>query len=159
MSAPPVRIITPRRRLIGLAVVCAVFTVMGAIVLAVNPTATLNLIVGVAAIAFFGLGGGISVVTQWRRSVLIVADDSGLHVRGVGTAPWADVDRIGADASTLGIRLRSSAALLEGTRSADTPESLRQNRRTTGWDLSWGSNLLDRPPREAAAALEERRPG
>lgn len=155
---PPVTIVTPRGKLIALAVVCAVFTAMGAIVLAVNPTATLNLIVGVAAMAFFGLGGGFSVVSQWRRSTVVVADDAGLRIRGAGTIAWEDVDRIGANATTLGIRLRNAAAFAERAPALYTPESLRATRAATGWDLTWPSTLLDRPARDAATALQARRP-
>ena len=158
MSTPPVTIITPRGKLIALAVVCALFAVMGVIVLAVNPTATLNLIVGVGAIAFFGLGGGISVVSQWRRSTVVVADDTGLRIRGAGTVAWADVDRIGADATTLGIRLRNAAAFAERAPATYTAESLRSSRAATGWDITWPSAVLDRPARDAAAALQARRP-
>lgn len=158
MSAPPVRIITPRGKLIVLAAVCALFTVMGVLVLALNPTATLNLIVGVAAVAFFGLGGGFSVVSQWRRSTVLVADDAGLHVRGAATVPWDGVDRIGANASTLGVRLRDAAGFAAQAPAAYTPETLRATRAATGWDLTWPQTVLDRPAREAAADLEARRP-
>lgn len=158
MSTSEITIVTPRRKLIGLAVVCAVFAVMGAIVLLVNPTATLNLIVGVAALAFFGVGGGWSIATQWRRSTILSADADGIRVRGVGTVAWADVDRVGAKGDLLGIRLRDPAALLETAPPAYTRESLRQTRSTSGFDLTWAANLLDRAPGEAAAAIEARRP-
>lgn len=151
-------IITPRGKLIALAAVCALFAVMGVIVLAVNPTATLNLIVGVGAIAFFGLGGGISVVSQWRRSTVVIADDAGIRIRGAGTVAWAEVDRIGANATTLGIRLRNAAAFAERAPAAYTAESLRSSRAATGWDITWPSTALDRPARDAAAALQARRP-
>jgi len=151
-------IVTPRGKLVGLAVVCAVFTAMGAIVLAVHPTATLNLIVGVGAMAFFGIGGGASIVSQWRRSTVLVADDDGIRVRGAGTIAWADVDRIGSNASLLGIRLRGTAGFLAGAPKEHTAESLRATRTATGWDLTWPAALLGRPPREAATALQGRRP-
>ena len=158
MSSPPVTIVTPRGKLVALAIVCAVFAVMGAIVLIVDPTATLNLIVGVGALAFFGLGGGLSVVSQWRRSTVLVADDDGIHVRGSGTVAWAEVDRIGADATTLGLRLRHPAAFAEQASAENSADALRARRAATGWDLTWTAPLLDRPPRDAASALQARRP-
>lgn len=158
MSTPPVTIVTPRGKLVALAVVCGVFTAMGAVVLAVNPTATLNLIVGVAAMAFFGLGGGFSVVSQWRRSTVLVADDEGVHVRGAGSVAWDGVDRIGANATMLGLRLRDPGAFADRAPASYTRETLRETRATTGWDLTWPAALLDRPPREAASAVQARRP-
>ena len=158
MSSPPITIVSPRGRLVALAVVCALFAAMGVVILLLAPTETLNLIVGVAAIAFFGIGGGISLATQWRRSRIIVADDDGVHVAGVGTAPWPDVDRFGSDSTHLGLRLRRAGALLEGTSGEHTAESLRATRSRTGWDLTWPATALDRSPAEAAAALEARRP-
>lgn len=158
MSTPPVAIVSPRGRLIALAVVCALFAAMGVVILLLAPTETLNLIVGVAAAAFFGIGGGISIVTQWRRSRIIVADDDGVHLAGVGTAPWQDVDRFGSDSTHLGLRLRRTGALLEGAPDEHTAESLRATRSRTGWDLTWPATALDRSPAEAAAALQARRP-
>lgn len=141
-----------------MAVLCAVFAIMGVLILLLAPTQTLNLIIGIAAVGFFGVGGGISVVTQWRRSRLLVADDDGVRVQGVGTAPWADIDRFGADATHLGLRMRRTAALLAEAPADVTPEALRATRSRTGWDLTWPATLLDRTPREAAAALQARRP-
>jgi hypothetical protein len=158
VAAPPVSIVSPRGRLVALAVVCALFAAMGVVVLLLAPTETLNLIVGVAAAAFFGIGGGISIATQWRRSRILVADDEGVHVTGVGMAPWADVERFGADATHLGLRLRRSGALLDGAPAEYTPESLRETRTRTGWDLTWPATQLDRAPSEAAAVLWARRP-
>lgn len=158
VSTPPVPIVSPRGRLVALAVVCALFAAMGVVILLLAPTETLNLIVGVAAIAFFGVGGGISLVTQWRRSRIIVADDEGVHITGVGTAPWADVERFGSDSTHLGLRLRRSSALLDGSPGEHTAESLRATRARTGWDLTWPATALDRSPAEAAAALQARRP-
>jgi len=158
MSAPPVRIITPRGKLIALAVLCALFAAMGVVILLLAPTETLNLIVGVGAVAFFGIGGGFSLLSQWRRSTVLVADDAGLHVRGVGDVAWSDVHRIGADGSTLGVRLRNAAAFAQAAPPPYTPETLRATRASTGWDLTWPQAVLDRPPRQAAADLEARRP-
>jgi hypothetical protein len=163
VSAPPVAIVTPRGKLIGLAVVCALFTAMGAVVLAVNPTETLNLVVGVAAMAFFGLGGGFSLASQWRRSTILSADDAGVHVRGASrradvTLAWADVERFGADTTHLGLRLRDPAVLVAADPEAYARDALRATRSRTGWDLTWPAPVLGRSPKEAASVLQARRP-
>jgi hypothetical protein len=158
-SAPPLRIVSPRRSIIVIAVVCAVFTVMGIVVFALAPTATLNLIVGIGAIGFFGVGGGVSFVTQWRRSVLLRADDDGIHVTAGGDIPWRDVDRIGSTSDGLGVRLRRYDAYLAGAGGGRTAAELRAGRaQNGGWDILWPTRLLDRPPGEAARDLERRRP-
>lgn len=79
-SAPPLVVITPRRKLVLLAVVTALFAAMGVVVLVLAPTKTLNLIVGVAAIGFFGVGGGYAITKQWRRSLVLRADETGVRV-------------------------------------------------------------------------------
>lgn len=152
------KIISPRRKLIGLAIVCGIFAAMGVLIVVISPTTTLNLIAGVGAAGFFGVGGGIAVVTQWRRSVLLRADDVGIHVIGVGSVPWDDIDRIGGTAAALGIRLRRYDNLLKGAPATYTPATLRATRASGGgWDLTWPANILDRTPREAAADLLARR--
>lgn len=157
----PVVIVSPRRALIALIVVCVLFTAMGAVILALAPTKPLNLIVGTLAVGFFGVGGGISIVSQWRRSVVLKADDDGIRLGGGGTIPWADVDRVGATSTGLGVRLRRYDTLLRtAPRSAGhTAQSLRESRtRNAGWDLTWAAKLLDRPAGEAARDIQRRRP-
>ncbi|MEU1973305.1 hypothetical protein ABZ477_16755 [Microbacterium sp. NPDC019599] len=156
--APPLRIVTPRGRLIGLAVFCAVITAMGVVVWLVAPTETLNIIVGAAAVGLFGVGGGFSLVGQFRRSTLVQADDDGIRLEGRARVPWRDVDRIGATPTALGIRLRSYDALTQAAPGMHSAESLRATRSASGWDLLYEERLLDRPPREAAAALRARQP-
>ncbi|MBN9188056.1 STM3941 family protein [Microbacterium sp.] len=156
--APELRIVSPRRNLIILAVVCLVFTVMGAVVVVLAPTATLNLIVGVGAVGFFGVGGGVAFSTQWRRSVLLRADDTGIRVTGAGPIPWGDVDRIGSTSTQLGIRLRRYDGYLTGV-TGESAASMRAARKQNGgWDLAWPARLLDRSPADAARELERRRP-
>ncbi|MBU4465428.1 MAG: hypothetical protein KKH75_06240 [Actinobacteria bacterium] len=157
--APPVTLISPRRRLIVLAVICGVFAVMGVVTVALSPETTLNLIVGVGAFGFFGVGGGIAFVSQWRRSTILRADDDGIRVTGIGWAPWDDIDRIGSTSSMLGIRLRRYDTLLKGAPGVHTPTTLRATRAASGgWDLTWTSDLLDRTPQQAASDLLARRP-
>jgi hypothetical protein len=161
-SAPPVTIVSPRRGLVVLAVVCGLFAAMGIVILLLAPTQTLNVVVGTGAFAFFGIGGGSAFITQWRRTVPLRADDDGIALGGGGRIGWTDIDRIGATSTVLGIRLRRYDAFLASVpRSAGhTAETLRQSRaQNSGWDLTWPSRLLDRPPGEAARDLQRRRPG
>nr|WP_274635765.1 hypothetical protein [Microbacterium bovistercoris] len=160
-STEPLKIVSSRRTLIIMLVVCVLFAAMGVVVLALAPTKTLNLIVGVGAIGFFGVGGGIAFAQQWRRSVAIVADDDGLRLGAGGRIPWADVDRIGSTSTMLGVRLRRYDTFLASLPRATehTTESLRASRaQNAGWDLTWANRLLDRPPGEAARDLQRRRP-
>jgi hypothetical protein len=160
-SAPPVKIITPRRKLIVLVVLCAAFAAMGVVVLLVAPTKTLNVVVGTGAIAFFGIGGGSAFITQWRRTVALTADDDGIRLGGGGRIRWKDVDRIGSTTNALGIRLRRyDDFLASAPRGAGfSAESLRASRTAnSGWDIVWESRLLDRTPGEAARDLQRRRP-
>jgi len=157
-DAPPVTIITPRGKLVVLAVVCAVFAAIGVVVYAVSPETVLNLVVGVGVVGFFGIGGGFSLLSLWRRSAILRADDDGIRVESRATVPWADVDRIGSTSSHLGIRLRRYDALASDGRPEHAADALRTNRSVSGWDLTWPANLLDRSPAEAAAALSGRRP-
>lgn len=157
-SAPPVRIVTPRGRLIALAIVCVVIAAMGVVVYLVNPQEPLNIIIGAAAVGVFGIGGGVSLVGQFRRSTLLSADDEGVRIEGRVTVPWAAIDRIGTAGSALGIRLRDPRAVTDAARGLYTAESLRAARAETGWDLTFDERLLGRPAREAVAALRARQP-
>jgi len=161
-SPDVLKIVSPRRSLVFLLVVCVLFTAMGVVILALAPTKTLNLIVGVAAIGFFGVGGGYSLVRQWRRSTVLVADDEGIRVTGAGRIPWADVDRIGVTSEGLGVRLRRYDAFLASTpaRGEHSATSLRAARtRNSGYDLLFAERLLGRTAGEAARDLQRRRPG
>jgi hypothetical protein len=156
---PPVSIVSPRGRLVILAVICLAIAALGVVVFLVAPTEVLNVVVGVGAVGFFGIGGGFSIVRLWRRSTILRADDAGIRIAGVGVVPWADVDRIGSTSSHLGIRLRRYDAVTGVPRGEHTTESLRATRAASGgWDLTWAANVLDRSPAEAASALNARRP-
>lgn len=160
-SADVLKIISPRRSLVFLAVICALFTAMGIVVLALAPTKTLNLIVGIAAIGFFGVGGGVSLIGQWRRSTLLTADDDGIRITGAGTIPWADVDRIGTNSTGLGIRLRRYDTFLATApaKTEHTAATLRATRTAgAGYDLVFASRQLKQPAGEAARDLQRRRP-
>lgn len=156
--AAPLTIVSPRRALVVLGVVCVVFAAMGVVVFAISPGTTLNAIVGVGAFGFFGIGGGVAFVNQWRRSVVLRVDDAGIRLSSKTTIPWRDVDRIGSTSELLGIRLRRYDALTASPRSGHTADELKAARRSTGWDLSWAARLLDRTPAEAAAAVQRRMP-
>jgi len=160
-SPDVLKFVSSRRNLIFLLVICVLFAAMGVVILALAPTKTLNLIVGVAAIGFFGVGGGYSLLRQWRRSTVLVADDEGIRITGAGRIPWADVDRIGVTSEGLGIRLRRYDAFLAtcpaGTE--HTATTLRAARtRNSGYDLLFVERLLGRSAGEAARDLQRRRP-
>lgn len=155
---PTVTIVSPRGKLVVLAVICAVISAVGVVVIVVDPTEVVNIVVGVGVIGFFGIGGGFSIVSLWRRSAILRADDDGIRIAGTGLVPWGDIDRIGATKTHLGIRLRRYDAVI-GVAREKTPESLKATRAASGgWDLTWAANLLDRSPAEAAAALSGRHP-
>jgi len=145
-------IVSSRKAIIALAVFCAIAAALGVGVYLVNPTADLNAVLGIGVFGFFGVGGGIAFVTQWRRSVVLRADAAGLSLPPRGHVPWADVDRVGATADVLGIRLRRYDALL-ASRTELTAGDLKVSRHHTGFDLTWPARLLDRTPAEAAAAI------
>jgi hypothetical protein len=160
-SAPPVKIISPRRSLIVLLVLCMVFTALGVVILVLAPTKTLNALVGTGSIAFFGIGGGIAFVTQWRRTHVITADQDGIRLGEGGRIAWQDVDRIGSTSQLLGIRLRRYEDFLDSTprNAGHSAATLRESRaRNAGWDLVWPQRLLDRTPGEAARDLQRCRP-
>jgi hypothetical protein len=155
----PVRIVSPRGRLIVLGVFCLVVAALGVVVVAVGPDQVLNIVVGVAAIGFFGIGGGFSVARMWVRSTILRATDDGIRIAGVGVVPWADIDRIGGTSLFLGIRLRRYDAVASVPRTEHTPEAMRATRTASGgYDLTWPAGQLDRTPAEAASALNARRP-
>ncbi|GAA3769314.1 hypothetical protein GCM10022240_22140 [Microbacterium kribbense] len=158
-SAPVVKIVSPRRALVFLGIVCMLFAAMGVVIIALAPTQEMNLIVGTLAIGFFGVGGGIALVGQLRKSVPLRADDEGLRLGGGGRIPWEDVDRIGATTTALGVRMRRFDTFLATVpkSAGHTAESLRAARAQTGWDLAWESRLLDRSPGDAARDLQRRR--
>jgi hypothetical protein len=144
----------PRTRFVVLLIVCLVIGALGVIIILLNLDNLLNLLIGAAAAGLFGIGGGISVITQLRTPTLI-ADSRGLQVGRVGRAPWTDVDRIGTTArGQLGIRLRRSDALLAGGGRGTTAQALRETRGTSGgYDLVFTERELSTPARDAASAL------
>jgi hypothetical protein len=157
-SLPPVRIVTPRGRLVVLAVICLVIAVLGVIVYLVNPQEPLNIILGAAAVGVFGIGGGFSLVGQFRRSTLLAADQDGIRIEGRVSVPWSAVERIGTTQTAVGIRLRDPKTVVDAAPGLYLLEDLKARRAATGWDLTFEEPLLGRPPREAAAALRARQP-
>jgi len=155
---PPVRIVTPRGRLIALAIVCAVIAALGVTVYLVNPQEPLNIILAAAAVGVFGIGGGVSLVGQFRRSTLLEADDEGIRIERRVTVPWTAIDRIGTTQNAVGIRLRDPKAVTDAAPNLYTVDGLKASRAATGWDLTFEERLLGRPPREVAAALRARQP-
>jgi hypothetical protein len=159
-SATPLVLITPRRKLIILAAFSLLFAVMGIVVVVLAPTKTLNLIVGIAAFGFFGVGGGYALTRQWRRALILRADDSGIRIGRGPLVPWKDVDRVGSNSSVFGIRLRRYDSVLSaGFAGIPSAEEMRANRKQPGgWDLVWPARVLDRSPGDAARDVLSRRP-
>jgi len=156
----PLTIITPRRKLVFLAVVSALFAAMGVVVVVLAPTKPLNLIVGLGAFGFFGVGGGFALTKQWRRSLVLRAGDTGIQIGRGPLVPWKDVDRVGSNATVFGIRLRRYDSLLSaGHAGIPSGEEMRANRKQPGgWDLVWPARVLDRSPGDAARDVLRRRP-
>jgi hypothetical protein len=159
-TVPPLVLITPRRKLIFLAVVSALFAAMGIVVVVLAPTKPLNLIVGVGAFGFFGVGGGYALTRQWRRTLVLRADESGIRIGRGPLVPWKDVDRVGSNSSVFGIRLRRYDSVHSaGFAGIPSAEKMRANRKQPGgWDLVWPARVLDRSPGDAAREVLRRRP-
>lgn len=160
MSDDTVRFVTPRGRLIVLASLCLAATALGIVVVLLNGENVLALIAGTAAIGIFGIGGGISIAGQLRHSTVLRADAEGIRVAKLGSAPWADVERIGTTPQgDLGLRLRRTDALLASARPGLDADILRTTRRTSGgYDVVFTERELGTEPAEAARILRDRRP-
>lgn len=157
---PSVRFVTPRGRLVVLAALCLAVTAFGVVIVLLNLDNTPSLLIGVAAIGIFGIGGGVSIVNQLRTSTVLRADADGIHITALGTVPWSDVDRLGATAKgELGIRLRRPDALLNAPRSTMTRETLRENRaRSGGYDVVFAERDLGTAATDAARSLRALQP-
>jgi len=148
----PLRYSPPKGRLVVLLAVCLLAAALGAIVVILNLDDTVNLVIGVAAVGLFGIGGGVSIIGQLVTPTLVAAGE-GLRVGRAGTVAWSDVDRIGTTAQgKLGIRLTRADGLLVGRR-ALTEEELRRTRAAEGYDLVFTERELGASPKDAAAAL------
>jgi hypothetical protein len=98
-----------------LAVGCFLFTVAGVLVAMAGGA---GVVIGIAAILFFGVLGAVSIVMQWRRRLVLRADDRGITVGAGGFIPWADVEEVSAarlqgapgGVEVLALRLRRAAA-------------------------------------------------
>ncbi|KAA9135875.1 S-adenosylmethionine:tRNA ribosyltransferase-isomerase [Microbacterium caowuchunii] len=159
-DSTPLRFVTPRGRLIALAVVCLLVTVLGVLIVVLNPDQIIPLLLGVAVIGIFGLGGGISIVRQLIGSTVLRADADGVRLAGLGVVPWTDIDRIGTTPQgELGLRFRRPDALVTNPRSSIDPADMRATRSVSGgYDLTFSERELGTPPGDAARALRARRP-
>jgi hypothetical protein len=155
-----IRFVTPRGRLIVLGAVCLAAAGLGVAVVLLNGDNILALIAGAAAIGIFGIGGGISIIGQLLHSTILRADADGIRVARVGSAPWADVDRIGTTPrGELGLRFTRTDALLRAAPARTDAESLRVTRRTSGgYDLVFTERELGMAPADAARKLRARQP-
>ncbi|WP_159501930.1 hypothetical protein [Microbacterium sp. 18062] len=155
-----VRFVTPRGRLIVLGVLCLLAALLGVVIVLLNGENTVGLLLGVAAIGVFGVGGGTSVINQLRHATVLRADADGIRIAKVGTVPWADVDRIGTTPrGELGLRFRRTDALLANPRSGLDAATLRATRGVSGgYDLTFTARELGTPASDAARALRRRQP-
>ena len=160
MSEDTIRFVAPRGRLIALGVVCLAAAALGVVVVLLNGDNILALVAGAAAVGIFGIGGSISIIGQLRNSTTLRADADGIRVARVGSAPWADVDRIGTTPrGELGLRFRRTDALLATAASGTDAQSLRVTRGTSGgYDLVFTERDLGIAPAEAARKLRARQP-
>jgi hypothetical protein len=143
-----------------LGVICLAAAGLGVAVVLLNGDNILALVAGAAAIGIFGIGGSISIIGQLRHSTILRADADGIRVARIGSAPWADVDRIGTTArGELGVRFRRTNALLSQAPARTNAESLRATRGTSGgYDLVFTERELGVTPAEAARKLRARQP-
>lgn len=128
---------------------------MGVVIVLLNLENDISLLLGVAVVGIFGIGGGFSLIGQFRAATVLRADATGIRVTRVGDAPWSDVDRITTTPrGELGIRMRRTDALLAGPRSSETAESLRARRASSGgYDLTFTERELGEAPANAARDL------
>ncbi|KQR90500.1 hypothetical protein ASF93_09025 [Microbacterium sp. Leaf347] len=156
---PPLVIIGPRGRLVILAIACAIAAAMGIVIVLLNQQNLTALVVGVAAVGVFGVGGGYSLIGQWRRSRLLRVDDAGIRLGDGASLAWRDIDRVGVAGPALGIRLRSADAYLSQRPRGVTVESLQATRRTwNGFDIVLPERDLGMTATAASAAVRARKP-
>lgn len=147
-EAAEVRLRGGRGRLIALAAACVVVTAMGAAIVALNQDNIPILLLGVGVIGLFGVGGGISLVSQFR-STTVRADRSGIRVAKTGLIPWSDVESIGTTrAGELGIRIRHPDRVHR-----DRAQSRSARAAKGGFDLAFSARDLGTTAANAAQAL------
>jgi hypothetical protein len=143
---------TSRMRLTVLAVGCFLFTAVGVLVAMAGGA---GIVIGIAAILFFGVFGAVSIVMQWRRRLVLRADDRGIAVGAGGFIPWADVEEVSAarlegapgGVEVLALRLRRAAAYAASL-------SEREARRMLRFGAVMGAKRRSghRPPPQTAAS-------
>ncbi len=147
-EAAELRLHAGRGRLIALAAACLVVTAMGAAIVALNQDNVPILLLGVGVIGLFGVGGGISLVAQFR-SATVRADRSGIRVAKTGLIPWSDVESIGTTrAGELGIRVRHPDRIHR-----DRAESRSARAANGGFDLAFSARDLGTTAENASQAL------
>lgn len=147
-EAAELRLRAGRGRLVALAAACVVVTGMGAAIVALNTDNLPILLLGVGVIGLFGVGGGISLVTQFR-SATVRADGSGIRVARIGLIPWSEVETIGTTrAGELGIRVRRPDRIRP-----DREESRRLRAASGGFDLAFSARDLGTTAADASQAL------
>lgn len=147
-EAAELRLRAGRGRLVTLAAACVVVTGMGAAIVALNTDNLPILLLGVGVIGLFGVGGGISLVTQFR-SATVRADGSGIRVASIGLIPWSEVETIGTTrAGELGIRVRRPDRIRR-----ERAESRSVRAANGGFDLAFSARDLGMTAADASQAL------
>lgn len=142
-----------RGRLVALTVACVLVTGMGVAIVALNQDNVPILLLGLGVIGLFGLGGGISLVGQFRSATLR-ADRSGIRVAKTGLIPWEDIESIGTTrAGDLGIRLAHA-----GRVHRDPAEARAARAAHGGFDLAFSRRDLGTTAADAARLLRAMRP-
>ena len=154
---PPLVIIGPRGRLVILAIACAIAASSSA---ASRVSTVSESVMAVLLVLYvFGVGGGYSLIGQWRRSRLLRVDDAGIRLGDGASLAWRDIDRGGVAGPALGIRLRSADAYLSQRPRGVTVESLQATRRTwNGFDIVFPERDLGMTATAASAAVRARKP-
>lgn len=118
---------TSRVRLAGFGLGCAAFVAVGVFLLLGDGWG--GKLAGLAAILFFGVGGGYALWKKARESAILTLTPEGILVHTGGFLPWEDFEAAGmgrvpgvpGGTSVLGIRMKS----YERYAASFTPEQLR----------------------------------
>ena len=157
----PVVLGTSLMRLAGLALGCAAFVAMGVFLLLDDGWA--GKLAGLAAVLFFGLGGGYALLKKLREPALLTLTPEGIRVHSGGFLPWEDFETAGTGrlagapggTSVIGIRMKSC----ERFAASFTPEQLRLARgaartaRMAGRTLPSAGVFMERRGPEALRSL------
>ena len=118
----PLVLRTPRRKTLGLALLCLVLTAASVVALL---DGGLIALVGALGVVFFGVGGGYAVSKQLRRHPVLTLTAEGVRPGTGGLVPWPDVAAFGVtrigSVRAVGLALRDPANFLRSL----TPDQIR----------------------------------